>query len=724
MRDLVSLVAVVVRARHLDDGIKSAGEAVDPSTAVVLMVDCHPGLAEAIVGLVQQQQTAPVVCVAGTTHLVAGRIHVVVGAAELDETRACVTPVEPIESAQRFYASLARWPGARLVVPNYPAAAGGLLAEGEILEMLADSPMLFGELDRDLRLLRYSGRNQRLAAQIGKRIIDGMPTFRARLPVYRRVLSGEIIDMAGVQIGQRIFDLQYRPSRRPTNPDGMLVVGFDVTERELAQRHLQRLANVLDALPLGVVLMRRVGPQKADLLIEQVLADFRGHFPIPGESLVGRRVGEAVPEWAVAKLVDAAAEVLDTRRSVRVTQEVRSASTPPQVLSGLFSWLAHDLVVATFEDVTAVTRAREQRVRSDRLEAMGRLAAGVAHSLNSLLATAMLTLRELPPSAPVEIIVEAAKRAEGLIAQLLALSRQRPVAPCRVDVVSFLEEDASMLRNVLGRSTHLELRVPATPCYVEIDPAALRQAVICLLANARDAIEGPGHVTLRVHRDADGVRLDVADSGSGMDAETLARCFEPYFTRRNEPGAGLGLAVVRGIVEQARGTVELASSPDGTIASIRLPLGEAPDITTRRAPARPKAPPVRPMTAGRRILVVEDEPLLRRSLRATLTRAGYTVDLAEDGVEALEMLADGPLPDVVLTDILMPRLDGPGLVEVMQREMPAVPIVLMTGFADRRLLQDNPLLAHRPLLRKPFEPDLLIELIDEAMAQPSAELTD
>jgi signal transduction histidine kinase/CheY-like chemotaxis protein len=374
---------------------------------------------------------------------------------------------------------------------------------------------------------------------------------------------------------------------------------------------------------------------------------------------------------------------------------------------------------------------RERLLEAEKLEAVGRLAGGVAHDFNNILAAVLgfaeASLGEVPPDSAVheaqEHIREAALRARDLVKQILTVGRRDRPEPRAVDVASVVTEAASLAR--AGIPSTVELRVAVDPAagVVLADPTQLHQIVLNLVSNARDAVGARGRieVSLAPVDVADGppgilpgrwVRLRVQDDGVGMEEADRARIFEPYHTTKGRSGGhGLGLAVVHGIVSAARGVILVESSPGrGSTFDVWLPRGEGP------APA-PAARPARHAGRGERILVVDDDPLVRAVHGRLLKALGYEVVEAPDGVAALELLrADARGFDLVLTDETMPRLSGADLARAILAERPEARIVLCSGYADALDEAQARMIGLKGLLAKPVERDALAEAVRAALA--------
>jgi PAS domain S-box-containing protein len=387
------------------------------------------------------------------------------------------------------------------------------------------------------------------------------------------------------------------------------------------------------------------------------------------------------------------------------------------------------------QDISRRKALEEQLRHSQKMEAVGTLAGGVAHDFNNYLQVMTCeasTLRARlerghPALASVEAIQAAADRCTALTSQLLTLSRRRPADRRNVDLGDLVQRLAPMLRTVLGPGVDLALRIEEGPAVVFVDPAQVEHALLNLVVNARDAMAGRGRLTVTLERvvvDSGGwagnarrafIRLAVNDTGAGIAPEHLGRIFEPFFTTKGVgKGTGLGLTTVYGLVDQAGGHVDVESTLGrGATFSIYLPPSASAALPARVDPA-----PARVVAArGQTVLLVEDVDEVREVLRQLLASAGYRVLTAPNGKAALERLAAGERVDVVLTDLVMPVLGGLELERQLGARHPGVRCLLMTGYADA-VAEEQP--RARRLLRKPFTKSELLAALAEVLGPAEA----
>jgi PAS domain S-box-containing protein len=392
--------------------------------------------------------------------------------------------------------------------------------------------------------------------------------------------------------------------------------------------------------------------------------------------------------------------------------------------------------VAVKHDLTDETRLAQQLFQAQKMDAVGRLAGGVAHDFNNLLGVITgygeIVQRGLADEDPlkgkVEQILKAADRAAGLTRQLLAFGRKQVLQPRILDLNAVVPDMEKMLQRVIGEDIELATRLEPRLGNVKADPGQIEQVVMNLVVNARDAMPEGGRITIEtVNADLDAeyaathlpippgpyVMLAVTDTGSGMDAATQARVFEPFFTTKEVgKGTGLGLSTVYGIVKQSEGFVWLYSEVGvGTTFKVYLPRVE------EEAPlARPAGPG--PLLRGSEtVLLVEDEALLRELLQETLEANGYLVLVARDGAEALQIAEehDGAIP-IMVTDVIMPGMTGPKIVELMEQVRPGLKVLYISGYSEESVVLHGLIGPGRNFLSKPFGPEALLRKVRESLS--------
>lgn len=356
------------------------------------------------------------------------------------------------------------------------------------------------------------------------------------------------------------------------------------------------------------------------------------------------------------------------------------------------------------------------------LEAVARLAGGIAHDLNNALlplrAYGELALRKIERGEnareEVEEMLAAGNRATALTRQLLAFSGRQVLRPEILDLNALVRGLEPELDALVGDDIEIVTALHAGPVDVLADHGLLDHVLVNLVLNARAAMPDGGTLTIAVSTDRSplGAELTVCDTGRGMDAETTAHLFEPFFTGGGE-GMGLGLASAHGIVRQTGGTISVESAPGaGTAVVIRLPLAREEHRD------EPMAGRLEPATPSATVLLVEDDATVRTSIERMLTTNGYSVLTAADGAEAVTIARTASM-DVVLTDVAMSGLNGRETADRIRLTKPDVPIVFMSGYTDdavlRRGVGDRELL----FLQKPFGADELSRAIDDAICRRS-----
>ena len=551
---------------------------------------------------------------------------------------------------------------------------------------------------------------------------------------------------------------------------GVFATGVDVTplvnarraiERSLAQAeevaaerdtNRQRLRTVLEQAPIAIAI---TGPSGE---IEFANPAFERLWGRAKESTDARRYSEsyvgyhldgreiASQEWAGARAV-LRGELVEGEVIEIVQATDRSA--PGRRLT---VWISAAPIrdadgritggVVMFRDITAERRTEQQLRDAQRVQAVGTLAGGVAHEVNNALQGALgfgsFVLRALGPDHPqspdMRLVLESVERAARVSQQLLAYARRQITQPERLDLHRLAVGLRPVLQQLLGPDKTLVIAPVSAPMPpVQADPAQVERVLINLVANARDATETGDAVTIsfdQVHASGDApptgdmgfhlppgdyLRLSVADTGHGMDSQTLAQVFDPFFTTKPVGhGSGLGLSMVYGTVKQHGGYVGARSDPGaGTTLQLYWPVAEAGAPPAGRQDRNQEAAPG---GNGRVVLVVDDEPLVRALAVRALEEEGYTVLAAEDGVAALELLdRDGHEPDAVVTDVIMPRRNGRQLYDDLRARRPDLPLLFISGHTDDQVVLRRLVPLGAPFLQKPFAPAELARAVADLL---------
>jgi len=411
-----------------------------------------------------------------------------------------------------------------------------------------------------------------------------------------------------------------------------------------------------------------------------------------------------------------------------VTAEVKAV---PLFFDGLPS------VVAFAIDVTERRRFEEHLRQSARMEAVGRLAGGVAHDFNNLLSIIINSAHFLrqridsadPTYQDAEQIHAAARRASELTRQLLTFSRGAEPAAEVLNVNGVLRELERLITGTLGESISLRMAMTPIPCRVKLARSNLEQVLINLAVNARDAMPHGGVLSIETWIvDADGdpdgpaldhgryVRITVNDTGVGMAPEIASHAFEPFFTTKSHgKGTGLGLSITYGIIRKAGGQIMLSSSPGlGTTFTIWLPLSDIPSLPSIEALLVPA-----PRGSGQVILVVEDEEGVRAVIVRILTEQGFQVIEAPTAERALQLIDEHPGQiHLLLTDVILPRLSGPAVVQKAQRRRPGLRVLFMSGYTGDELATHGISWDNSWILQKPFEQQQLLRKIISTLDAP------
>lgn len=403
------------------------------------------------------------------------------------------------------------------------------------------------------------------------------------------------------------------------------------------------------------------------------------------------------------------------------------------LILGAMAWVYQILLAKDNRSArVALKRAEDRLFRSQRLESVGRLAGGIAHDFNNYLTVIQgysellrERLRGPEEQEDLECIEDAARKATNLTGQLLAIGRRQMLRPEPLDLNRVVRETSEMLDSLLGEDVVLEVDLDPGTGLAEADRGQTEQVVINLAINGRDAMPSGGTLTIRTRRlelspseanrfelgSGSYVILLVKDSGVGMSAEVRARAFEPFFTTKEmDRGTGLGLSTVYGIVTQSGGAVTVESAPgEGTVVRVLLPAA-TPQLVVEPVVSEPRA-----RSRRARVLLVEDEDAVRRLGTEALSQAGFDVLAASGGPEAIARHLDscGSL-DLLVTDVVMPEMDGIELAGAFQERCPGLPALFISGYPVEILRQRQVSLPESArLLKKPFSPSALVEVVRE-----------
>lgn len=499
-----------------------------------------------------------------------------------------------------------------------------------------------------------------------------------------------------------------------------------------ASERLAFYEQLVDHLPIAIAVLSPSGR-----------FDFINATGVPDPALRRQMVGRPFGDLSAAYVRDPAVVAERHRQFARAVEQGERIEFEERLTlaSGASQFLQHTLlplrdasgaitrVMAAAIDRTAQHEAEEHLRHSQKMEVAGRLAGGVSHDFNNLLTIirgiADLLRDELhdrPGAVPLlDEVQQAVQRGHDLTRQLLAFSRpgDREAQPFLVD--DAVRSTARLVRRLLPERIQLQIVTACKATWVRMDPGALDQVLLNLAANARDAMSGDGVLEIRTHvryrvppaagPSADAqrfVHLTVTDSGLGMSEAVRQRVFDPFFTTKSiGAGTGLGLSTVRALIEQAGGWVAVDSFEQvGTTMHCWLPtVDSAADLVVPSIEERPVSAP-----AARRILLVEDEEGVRRVVRRLLERAGYRIDDAACGQDALALASDDVQRfDLVLTDVSMPGMNGLLLADLLRTQRADLPVLFMTGHIDDPQVAERLRASNAVVIEKPFTSGALLD---------------
>jgi PAS domain S-box-containing protein len=509
-----------------------------------------------------------------------------------------------------------------------------------------------------------------------------------------------------------------------------LVLAHDITQQNRNQERLrqseEKFAKAFRSSPLAITISKQADGRYVD--VNDAFSNLMGY---QREEVIGHTSHE-IGVWSEPE--ERAAFVQQLTGTGRITafpvkMTTRSGDTRhTEVSAELIELDSEPCVLAITYDVTEAKHLEEQFRQAQKMEAVGRLAGGIAHDFNNMLSV-IIGYAELlqerfstgPERKGVDEVKKAAERAAALTRRLLAFSRQQVLSPRVLNLNAVIDNLSKMLRHMIGEDVDLVFAPGASLGNVRADPVQMEQIIMNLAVNARDAMPQGGRLIVETSNvDVDSifasmlsvspgsyVVLGVSDTGSGMDQATMLRIFEPFFTTK-EPGkgTGLGLSMVYGIVKQSGGSIRVYSEPRrGTMFRIYLPQADEA-LTEDEVKAEA------PLAQGTEtILVVEDEEPLRILVAGVLQNSGYTVLQASEGKEALEIAKQhGPI-DLLITDVVMPRMSGRELADLIRAILPDLKLLYMSGYTNDLITERGALGSDEILLEKPFTKNSLLSKV-------------
>ena len=458
------------------------------------------------------------------------------------------------------------------------------------------------------------------------------------------------------------------------------------------------------------------------------------HARRPASDLIGRRMPECYPGIEQTQMFEVLSRVMQSRKA----EQFLSEFLYPDGTQGWFELLIEpvpDGVCVLSLDISDKQRAHAQLRQAQKMEAVGRLAGGIAHDFNNVL-TAMLGYCDLvlarsggdqELTADLREIRKAGERAERLTRQLLAFSRKQVLVPQVIDLNAVVLDVHSLLTRVIGDNIRLVLDAAPTLRHTRVDPGQIEQILMNLVVNARDAMAHGGTVRIATANatldrafvlshagavEGEYVALSVEDSGHGIPPDILAHVFEPFFTTKGPgKGTGLGLPTVYGIVKQSGGYVAIDTAPGiGTTITTYLPVCNEPltEVAPRQEP--------RTVSGTETVLLVEDDTPTRELMCRTLAPQGYTVVEARDVWDALtQARSRASRIDLLLTDIVMPEMNGPQLAQHVVGMHPKIRVLYVSGFPQASALGGQAVSDRVSFLPKPFTPGTLLGSVREAL---------
>ncbi|SEM61722.1 two-component system, cell cycle sensor histidine kinase and response regulator CckA [Sphingomonas gellani] len=497
------------------------------------------------------------------------------------------------------------------------------------------------------------------------------------------------------------------------------------------------LRHLVGLMPLGVALVDRDGRfvQMNDAFVRAAGAS-SGTPPLYPGDLVVREDKAAVAD-AIRRFASGASHSADMAIRLKTNPEEPVALT----IAGARG-LGDAAVLLSLKDNSEESRLKREVAQATKMQAVGQLAGGVAHDFNNILTAIighcdLMLMRHSPGDSDYDDIQQIrtnSNRAAGLTRQLLAFSRQQTLRPQILQLPDVVSEVSNLLKRLLGETVKLDVTHGRNLGPVRADPGQLEQVVVNLAVNARDAMlggsaRGGGTLTIQTRSvsaaevrrmgtdimpPADYTALIVTDTGTGIPAEVLPKIFEPFFTTKEVgKGTGLGLSTVYGIVKQSGGYIFADSRPnEGATFSIYLPVHAAAAAARTKAPKTLK--PAETWGSGT-VLLVEDEDMVRTVAERALARQGYSVLTAENGEAALELLSTSGRPDLLISDVVMPAMDGPTMVRKVRAQYPDLPILFMSGYAEEQLRKSIDL-DNVSFLPKPFSVQQLAEATRDALS--------
>jgi two-component system cell cycle sensor histidine kinase/response regulator CckA len=618
--------------------------------------------------------------------------------------------------------------------------------EAEYRDLMENANDVFFTLDRSNRITAFNGAGERLTGFSRAEVVGRTLAELADPDTDPATLAQSTHGSKAFEIAVRtrdgraaIWEVTARPAKRNGTLAALHCIARDVTQRKRAHDELRRLYLIRDQQfehsPLAFI--EWDGQFRVVRWSEQAERTFgwtaaeatgRSHADL---TLIHAEDAEPVRATLAALEAGQAANTCAARCHTKGRAVVHTEWYNSALRDGAGRI---QCVLSLVQDVTARKKAEDERHKleeqvrqAQKMEAVGRLAGGIAHDFNNLLTVingcSDLLLAEARPGETAHGLADeirrAGEQAASLTRQLLAFGRRQITAPTALDLNEVVRDVEKMLRRLIGEHIELAAELEPAGARIKADPGLMLQLLMNLAVNARDAMPQGGRLTLRTQVVRDRVRLVVADTGVGMDAQTQVHIFEPFFTTKPAgEGTGIGLATVHGIVEQSGGTITVESAPGrGTSFRIELP------VCTDKPTAEPAAPTAWADSGPRgTVLLVEDEDLVRSLATRVLEARGYRVFAAPSAADALDLHARATdRVDLVVTDVVMPGLGGRQLAERLRERQPGLRVLFMSGYTTDEVLRQGIQEEEEHFIQKPFTPDGLARKVRDVLVQPSEE---
>ncbi|GBE27945.1 blue-light-activated protein [bacterium BMS3Bbin03] len=589
---------------------------------------------------------------------------------------------------------------------------------------------------------------------VGKRlesvfqIINEETRKEAENPVQKILREGRVVGLANhtLLISKNGKEIPIADSGSPIKEDegeivGVVLVFSDQTKERKAQRAVQEAREFAESIvatirePLIVL--------DAQLKVISANRPFCKSFQVEEAETVGKHIYDlGNRQWDISRLRELLENILPQNTSFsdfKMEHDFENIGKRIMLLNARRIYREDNktqMILLSIEDITENSRLEEQYRQAQKLEAIGLLAGGVAHDFNNLLTVILgygeVIFRSLHRDDPlrqdVDKILNACDQGASLTRQLLAFSRKQTLQPKVLDLNRLLSNQQKLLRRLIGEDIEFVTAFADDLGRVKVDAGQIEQVVMNLVVNAKDAMPRGGKLiieTANVRLDEDYskghlsvvpgpyVMLAITDTGTGMNKETQTKIFEPFYTTKEMGrGTGLGLSTVYGIVKQSGGHIWVYSEPDrGTTFKIYLPRTE--DVTEAEVE---RAGEMQILGGAGHILVVEDEPAIRRLMGLQLESLGYQVTLASNGGEALLAVEEKDLkPDLLITDVVMPGMSGVVLFERLRKTQPDLKVLFMSGYTDNVIVHHGVLDQDTPFIQKPFSLQTLSAVVHKVL---------